>query len=157
MLTRTDNLYTSFFLPLPTGSLMLACLLYAWQFPHFMSLSWLAKEDYARAGDVMTANVNPPLAKRTALRYSFGSALVCLAGAGCSAVALGPWAGWSLGIGCLPVNAALIYQAWGFYKAPMGPKSVTAARKLFHASLIHLPVVMTAMLICSHWSAAPWV
>uniref|UniRef100_A0A5K3EPB4 Protoheme IX farnesyltransferase, mitochondrial n=2 Tax=Mesocestoides corti TaxID=53468 RepID=A0A5K3EPB4_MESCO len=137
------------------GSLILASLLYAWQFPHFMALSWLLREDYARAGYVMTANVNPGRAKRTALRHSVGSAVVCLAGAGCSAVSLGPWAGWSLGLGSLPFNAALIYYALEFYRAPSGVKSVTAARRLFRASLIHLPAVMAAMLICSHWSAAP--
>lgn len=138
------------------GSLMLAGLLYAWQFPHFMALSWLAREDYARAGYVMTANVSPQLAQRVALRHAVAAALVCLAGAGCSAVALGPWAGWSLGLGCLPVNAALIHYAYGFYRTPIGDaRAVTAAaRKLFQASLIHLPVVMAAMLICSHWSQA---
>uniref|UniRef100_A0A183SVJ4 Protoheme IX farnesyltransferase, mitochondrial n=1 Tax=Schistocephalus solidus TaxID=70667 RepID=A0A183SVJ4_SCHSO len=138
------------------GSLMLAALLYCWQFPHFMALSWNLRQDYARAGFVMTANVNPGLCKRTSLRHAVACALVCLAGAGCSAVSLGPWAGWSLGLGSLPLNAALIYYAWSFYKAsPEG--SSAAARRLFRASLIHLPVVMSAMLICTHWSAAPWI
>nr|VZI16041.1 unnamed protein product [Spirometra erinaceieuropaei] len=138
------------------GSLMLAGLLYCWQFPHFMALSWNLRQDYARAGYVMTSNVNPGLCKRTSLRHAVACALVCLAGAGCSAVSLGPWAGWSLGLGSLPVNAALIYYAWGFYKAaPEG--SSAAARRLFRASLIHLPVVMSAMLICTHWSSAPWI
>ncbi|BHF82895.1 Protoheme IX farnesyltransferase, mitochondrial [Sparganum proliferum] len=138
------------------GSLMLAALLYCWQFPHFMALSWNLRQDYARAGYVMTSIVNPGLCKRTSLRHAVACALVCLAGAGCSAVSLGPWAGWSLGLGSLPVNAALIYYAWGFYKAsPEG--SSAAARRLFRASLIHLPVVMSAMLICTHWSSAPWI
>jgi len=138
------------------GSLILAALLFAWQFPHFMALSWNVRGDYARAGFVMTANVNPALAKRTSLRYAIVSGLVCLAGAGCSAVSLGPWAGWSLGLGTLPVNAALVYYAYKFYKASPDQSS-SAARQLFRASLIHLPVCMTAMLICTHWTAIPVV
>ena len=35
---------------LQPGALVLAGLLYCWQLPHFMSLAWMHREDYARGG-----------------------------------------------------------------------------------------------------------
>lgn len=52
------------------GAWCLAGLLYAWQFPHFNSLSHNIKQEYKNAGYVMTAWKNPKLNARVALRYS---------------------------------------------------------------------------------------
>lgn len=52
------------------GAWCLALLLYAWQFPHFNSLSHNIRNDYKNAGYVMTAFENPKLNARVALRYS---------------------------------------------------------------------------------------
>ncbi|VEL28378.1 unnamed protein product [Protopolystoma xenopodis] len=79
-----------------------------------MALSWNLRAEYARAGYAMTATLDAGLCRRVALRHSLGTAIVCLAGAGCSAISLGPWAGASLGMACLPVNIGLIYYAWQF-------------------------------------------
>ncbi len=35
---------------LDTGALILFAILYFWQFPHFLSIAWLYREDYRRAG-----------------------------------------------------------------------------------------------------------
>ncbi|AET38097.1 protoheme IX farnesyltransferase Ecym_2363 [Eremothecium cymbalariae DBVPG len=48
----------------------LACLLYAWQFPHFNTLSHNIRNEYKNAGYVMAAWKNPKLNARVALRYS---------------------------------------------------------------------------------------
>ncbi|KAF5398651.1 Protoheme IX farnesyltransferase mitochondrial [Paragonimus heterotremus] len=129
-----------------SGSLILACLLYVWQFPHFMALSWNLRSEYAKAGYMMTAALEPTVCKHVAFRYAIASSLVCLAGAGCSALSLGPWAGCALGLTCLPPNIGLIYYAWQFARSSPGEGSSAAARKLFRATLFHLPVVMTAAL-----------
>lgn len=129
-----------------TGALILASLLYVWQFPHFMALSWNLRHEYSRAGYMMTSVLDPALCKRVAVRHAFATTLVCLAGAGCSAISLGPWAGCALGLACLPPNVGLVYYAIKFARAPLGDGSSAAARRLFRATLIHLPVVMTAAL-----------
>lgn len=52
------------------GAWCLAGLLYAWQFPHFNTLSHNIKNEYKNAGYVMTAWKNPRLNARVSLRYS---------------------------------------------------------------------------------------
>ncbi|KAL3313159.1 Protoheme IX farnesyltransferase, mitochondrial [Cichlidogyrus casuarinus] len=137
---------------LDAGSLMLAALLYVWQFPHFMALSWNNRDDYARAGYVMSANVDPRLCRAAALRHAVATAVICLAGAGCTAGCLGPWAGYALGLTSLPANLGLMYYSYKFYHAPDNQSSL-AARQLFRMSLFHLPVVITAMLVCTNVAA----
>lgn len=61
------------------GAWCLALLLYAWQFPHFNTLSHNIKDEYKRAGYVMTAFVNPKLNARVALRYSVLMFPICFA------------------------------------------------------------------------------
>jgi heme o synthase len=38
---------------LDTGALLLFAILFLWQFPHFHAISWMYREDYARAGILM--------------------------------------------------------------------------------------------------------
>ncbi|UKZ75746.1 Protoheme IX farnesyltransferase, mitochondrial [Trichoderma virens FT-333] len=52
------------------GGWLLAGLLFAWQFPHFMALSWPIREEYKAAGLRMLAWTNPARNARVALRYS---------------------------------------------------------------------------------------
>ncbi|KAG7802101.1 hypothetical protein KL944_002478 [Ogataea haglerorum] len=59
------------------GAWCLALLLYAWQFPHFNSLSHNIRDEYKRAGYVMAAFENPKLNARVALRYSVLMFLIC--------------------------------------------------------------------------------
>lgn len=131
------------------GSLVLACLLYAWQFPHFMSLSWLARREYAHAGYVMTANVTPQRARAAALRHSLLASLICFLGAGGVNAGQVSWCG---GLAAAPFNAMLVYYAARFYSTPLENAGAVcgAARGLFRASLLHLPAVMTILLVCSH-------
>lgn len=135
-----------------SGSLILASLLYAWQFPHFMALSWNLRHDYAKAGYKMTSIIEPDLCKKVALRYAIATNVICLAGAGCSAISLGPWAGCALGMACLPVNIGLVYYAWRFATASAAESS-NASRQLFRATLVHLPIVMVIVLIGTYFCA----
>ncbi|VUZ52398.1 unnamed protein product [Hymenolepis diminuta] len=125
------------------GSFVLASLLYTWQFPHFMALSWLARNEYDRAGYVMTSIVAPQRARTVALRHSLTTTAVCfLASNGIN------WVG---GLATAPFNIALIYYSWRFYRAPLENQGLVKAeaRRLFRTSLIHLPLVMSVLLICS--------
>lgn len=58
---------------------VLVGLLYAWQFPHFNSLSHSVRAQYKNAGYVMTAWKNPALNARVCLRYSLLMFPLCFA------------------------------------------------------------------------------
>lgn len=59
------------------GCLLLAGLLYTWQFPHFNALSWNLRPDYSRAGYRMMAVSHPALCRRVALRHTIGLTTLC--------------------------------------------------------------------------------
>jgi protoheme IX farnesyltransferase len=44
----------------------LFAILFAWQFPHFLAIAWMYKEDYARAGILMLPVVEPAEGRMTA-------------------------------------------------------------------------------------------
>lgn len=129
------------------GGWLLAGLLFAWQFPHFMALSWSIRDEYRAAGLRMLAWTNPARNSRVALRYS----IVCLP------ISLGLCAAgiteWSFAATSLPVNLWLIRQAARFWKFE-GHRG--SARGLFWASVWHLPGVMMLALLHKKgmWSRA---
>uniref|UniRef100_A0A1B6GJ74 Protoheme IX farnesyltransferase, mitochondrial n=2 Tax=Cuerna arida TaxID=1464854 RepID=A0A1B6GJ74_9HEMI len=127
---------------LEAGAWVLAGLLYAWQFPHFNALSWNLRPDYSRAGYRMMSVTNPGLCRRTALRYT--ALIVPLAA---SASWLDLTNHWFL-YESLPLNAYFLFLAWRFYKN----SDSSSSRKLFHFSLIQLPVLMLLLLVNKkHW------
>jgi heme o synthase len=120
------------------GGWLLAGFLFAWQFPHFMALSWPVREEYKAAGLRMLAWVNPARNGRVALRYSLFFVPLCF---GLCAVGVTEW---SFAVTSLPVNAWLIREAWRFWRLE-GQSG--AARGLFWASVWHLPVIMVLALV----------
>ncbi|PLW38289.1 hypothetical protein PCASD_08983 [Puccinia coronata f. sp. avenae] len=55
------------------ASWITAALLYVWQFPHFNSLAHSLRRDYARAGYRMMANLYPAMNARVSLRYAIAT------------------------------------------------------------------------------------
>jgi heme o synthase len=141
------------------GAWCLAGLLYAWQFPHFMALSHSVRDEYRRAGYVMTAWTNPALNARVALRYSLAMFPLCI---GLSYFGVTDWY-YSLDSGLL--NGWLTYLAYKFWKEQrhvVGPileansgsgGNNYYAKRLFWGSVWHLPgVLLLAMLHKKgHW------
>src|SRR6185436_10312689 len=61
---------------LEPGAWSLFAILFLWQLPHFLSIAWLYREDYARGGFPMLP-VDDPDGRRTALQtLLYGGALV---------------------------------------------------------------------------------
>ncbi|MCJ1276352.1 Protoheme IX farnesyltransferase, mitochondrial [Puttea exsequens] len=120
------------------GGWLLAGLLFAWQFPHFNSLSWPIREEYRNAGYRMLAWVNPRMNGRVALRY----AILCFP------LCVGLWWFQITDQGFLVtssvVNAWMVKEAWRFW-VKGGQKG--SARGLFWASVWHLPVVMVLAMV----------
>ncbi|XP_076248430.1 cytochrome c oxidase assembly factor 10 [Calliopsis andreniformis] len=119
------------------GAWIMPCLLYAWQFPHFNALSWNLRPDYSRAGYRMMAVTNPQLCRKTALRYTAGLMGLCYIAPVLDVT------NWWFAIMSTPLNAYFLYLAWRFHKHSDSGSS----RKLFHFSLIQLPILMALMLV----------
>lgn len=138
--------------PENVGGLYLALLLYAWQFPHFNSLAWYIRGEYARAGYVMTSISNPGMNARVSMRYSLAMFPICygLVHAGvCDAF-------FFIDSGIL--NAYMSYQAYVFWRHRGSDKERDKkARKLFFSSLVYLPgVLLLAMVHKSGlWDGVP--
>lgn len=124
---------------LQPGAAFLAAMLYFWQMPHFMALSYMSREDYA-AGGYRMLSLRDPTGRRVAacaLRHSVY--LIPLGLAACVLdVASEPFA-WAYAV----LGAGMLGPAATFRAAP----SMGTARALFRASLWHLPATMTAMTV----------
>ena len=120
------------------GGWLLAGLLFAWQFPHFNSLSWPIREEYKNAGFRMLVWTNSRMNGRVALRY----AVLCFP------ICVGLWWFQITDQGFLVtssvVNAWMVKEAWTFWRQE-GHKG--SARGLFWASVWHLPVVMVLAMV----------
>ncbi|CAK7268543.1 Protoheme IX farnesyltransferase, mitochondrial, partial [Sporothrix epigloea] len=120
------------------GGWLLAALLFAWQFPHFMALSWAVRTEYQRAGLRMLAWVHPARNGRVALRYALAFLPICI-----GLCATGVTA-WSFAVTSLPVNLWLVREAFKFWRFEGHQGS---ARALFWASVWHLPALMVLALL----------
>lgn len=123
---------------LDAGALVLGGILYAWQFPHFNSLSWNLRPDYSKAGYRMMSVTNPDLCKRVAFRHSLLCTAVCSVAAPLLEVTTPAFA-----VDSLPLNMYLIYLSWNFMKNA----DSSSSRKLFRYTLIHLPLLMLLMFV----------
>ncbi|XP_031828028.2 cytochrome c oxidase assembly factor 10 [Nomia melanderi] len=112
-------------------------ILYAWQFPHFNALSWNLRPDYSRAGYRMMAVTDPNLCRKTALRYT--GILMGL----CWLAPILNVTNWWFALESTPLNAYFLYLAQNFHKH----SDSASSRKLFHFSLIHLPILMVLLLV----------
>ncbi|SJM82429.1 probable Protoheme IX farnesyltransferase, mitochondrial [Zygosaccharomyces bailii] len=135
------------------GAWCIAGLLYAWQFPHFNTLSHNIRNEYRNAGYVMTAWKNPLLNARVALRYSLLMFPICF---GFSYFGVTDWM-YQIDSGI--INAWMSFWAFKFYwqqkknyytrdfgdKAKYNKGLTIAngfAKKTFLVSVLHLPAVL---------------
>ena len=124
---------------LDSGAFLLAAGLYFWQMPHFMSLAWLCRKDYAAGGYKMLSLVDPT-GKRTAACALRNCMYLLPLGA------LSTWLGITspyFAYESAFITAGMLLTAANFYAKP----SNMNARILFRASLLHLPIFMVAFLL----------
>lgn len=133
------------------GAWCLAGLLYAWQFPHFNALSYSIRDEYKKAGYVMTAWKNPGLNARVGLRYALLMFPLCI---GLSYYNVTDW---FFVLDSSVLNAWMAWWAFKFWKQERVNIALAAAgkqyssnpfaRKLFWGSVVHLPgVLLLAMM-----------
>jgi protoheme IX farnesyltransferase len=124
---------------LGTGGWIIFAILFFWQLPHFMAISWMYRDDYARGGFAMLAvrDQDGQATARQAVLYSF--ALL-------AASVLPPLFGLSTFIylaGALAAGAALTVASFAF----LASRTPARARRLFMASNIYLIVMMTLLVL----------
>jgi protoheme IX farnesyltransferase len=115
----------------------LFAILFLWQLPHFLAIGWLYRDDYARGGFPMLAVTDRDGSStgRQALLYAAALLPVTLA-AGLLAGATNAYL-W----GALAIGAAFLACAGDF----AWRRSVGAARRLFFASVLYLPLLLGLM------------
>ena len=128
------------------GALVMFAIVFFWQFPHFFSIAWLYREDYASGGVRMLPVVEQD-GKSTArqiLLYSIGLIPISL---------LPTFLGMSgriYFVGALLMSLALLYfgiRLATFNMAPHTGRSKQRARQLLQATVIYLPLLFTLMML----------
>jgi heme o synthase len=115
----------------------LFAILFLWQFPHFLAIALMYREDYARAGYKML-----PAFDREA-RFTraeiLGLTLVLIVTTLLPAGRVGPL----YGVAMVLAGAFLLYYVAKLTRSA----SIVLASKLVHASVIYLPVVLAAVVV----------
>lgn len=122
---------------LEAGAWALAALLYVWQIPHFLSLSWFIRQDYKNAGYKMLSVVNPERVPVETYRWSIATLPL---GACC----------WAAGLthpafifdSVIP-NLYLIRSSRKFLAEPTNAN----AKHTFFATLWYLPAFLLLMML----------
>jgi heme o synthase len=123
---------------LDAGAWLLFAILFVWQFPHFHAISWMYREDYARAGILMLPVVDKDGSRTFRQIILYASALV--------AVSLLPavmgFAGVLYFFGALVTcTASLQVCLWA-----ASAKTNTRAKWLMHATVMHIPILLGLMM-----------
>lgn len=117
---------------------ILAC----WQMPHFLSLAWMYRKDYARGDYAMLPVVEPEGDSTAAQMIGFAALLIpvsvlpTLVGA----------TGWIYGVGVVPLGLWFLATTIGFNAERTGQK----ARRVLKASVFYIPLLV-ALLMVDWW------
>jgi protoheme IX farnesyltransferase len=127
----------------------LFAILFVWQFPHFMAIGWMYRDDYAAAGIRLTPT-QPDVsfaARSTVIQSLFYAVLM---------VPVSMWPTWIGVTGRVyEVVAAALSLGYLWYtvrfarivRSPGAPQSRAYARDLLKASVIYLPLLMAALML----------
>jgi protoheme IX farnesyltransferase len=126
----------------------LFAILFVWQFPHFMAISWMYREDYARAGIRMLPVVQPDGWSTVAEALFFAVIMI--------PVSLTPWLLGTAGITYAVLAGALglLYLAYtirfaGILRTKDEVESRMLARDLLKVSVLYLPLLFTTLMLCA--------
>ena len=128
--------------------IVLFAILFVWQFPHFMAISWLYRQDYARAGIRMLPVVQPDGWSTVAEALFFAVIMI--------PVSLTPWLLGVAGVvyAILAVALGLLYLAYtvrfaGILRTKDETESRMLARDLLKVSVLYLPLLFTTLMLCA--------
>jgi heme o synthase len=127
----------------------LFAILFVWQFPHFMAIGWMYRDDYAAAGIRLTPTQEPATdaARSTVIQALFYAVLMI------------PSSLWPVALGTAgyfyAATATILGLGYLWYtirfarilRAPLDPTARTYARDLLKASVLYLPLLLAAMML----------
>jgi len=122
---------------IPGGILYL--ILFLWQFPHFLAIAWMYREDYARGGIAMLPVVEPNGESTGRQIVLFSAVLIPIS----LLPSLLGMTGWVYLAGTLLLGVAYLHYSALAARA----KTTLQARRLLRASVVYLPLVYILMLI----------
>lgn len=129
-------------------AIALFAILFVWQFPHFMAIAWLYRDDYAKAGIRMLPVVQPD-GLSTVVEAMFYAVVMI-------PVSLAPWKlGMTGDIYAVPAVAlGLFYLGYTIrftriLRATTEKESRSVARDLLKVSVIYLPLLLTSLMLCA--------
>lgn len=129
------------------GAAVLALVLFLWQVPHFLSLVWMDRDDYAKAGYRMLPVLDPQGRLTCLMIVLYSLALLPL---GIAAAFVGV-AGFLFAVVSLAAGMAfflLTLRLWS-------QRSRQNARRVFLASLVYLPLLLLVMVLDARGGAGP--
>ena len=127
------------------STLILFAILFVWQFPHFFSIAWLYREDYASGGIRMLPVVEED-GRSTAHRIVAYSLILIPLSILPSVFGM---AGKIYMVGALVLGIALLYfgARLAFLKLPINsPRSKMLARHVLQATVVYLPLLFALMM-----------
>ena len=120
------------------GAWLLFLILFFWQFPHFHAISWMYRDDYARAG-IRMLSVGDVDGSRTFRQILIAASMLVV-------ISLLPSVLRMTGVlyffGALVVSTALVQVC--FWAASV--RSNARAKWLMHATILHIPVLLGLMM-----------
>jgi protoheme IX farnesyltransferase len=126
----------------------LFAILFVWQFPHFMAIAWMYRAEYGKAGIKMLPVVQPD-GWSTVVEALF-YAIVMIP------VSLAPWRLGMTGLTYAVIASilGLFYLGYtirfsGILRTTDEARSRMLARDLLKVSVIYLPLLMTALMLCA--------
>ena len=114
-------------------------ILFLWQIPHFLALSWLYREDYARAGLRMLSLEDADGAGAFRQAVVGAAALVPVSLAPTALLLAGPW----YFAGAVILSAGFLLVSVRALRS----RTIADTRRLFAASLVYLPVLLALMVV----------
>jgi protoheme IX farnesyltransferase len=114
-------------------------IMFLWQFPHFLAIAWIYREDYARGGHKMLPCVDPD-GSMTGRQAAWHALVLLPAGLIPAYIRLG---GTWYFVGALALGAYYLYYAVRFW-LEVNDRS---ARSLLRASFLYLPLVLLLLLL----------
>ena len=129
------------------GGLVFFSILFVWQMPHFLSLAWMYKKDYSRAGYKMLTVLDDDRGSRTSRQVLIYCAMLVPLSVGFTVIGM---TGLIYLVGALIVSGAFVWSSALFSQASWGNNPVkvnSRSRQVFFASLLYLPALMVLMVL----------
>ena len=124
---------------LSLGAWILFAILFLWQFPHFLAIAWMYREDYARAGIKMLPVVEPS-GDRTFRQILVTAAILVPISLLPSVIGI---AGIGYFFGATVLGMALLQVCFWAERS----RTNIRAKWLMHATVIHIPVLLALMIL----------